>query len=278
MLFFSEGRGLNNLFVFDIETVPDVCSGRKILGLENLEDSQVSQAMQCARRQATGHDFMALHLQKVVAISILYKRDQQLSVWSLGDEDADEQEIIKRFFSGINQYHPTLVSWNGTGFDLPVLHYRALKHQVSSKIYWETGDNDSSFRWNNYTNRFHQRHLDVMEMLSGFQSRAYAPLDQVATMLGFPGKMGMVGGQVWPQYQAGQLKSIRDYCETDVLNTYLVFLQFQMIRGYLSSDDVDDEFQRVKHFLMREDKAHFQQFLDHWELPELNPSQSKVDN
>ena len=61
-------------------------------------------------------------------------------------------------------------SWNGGGFDLPVLHYRALLHGVQAPRYWEMGDEDTAFRYNNYLSRFHWRHLDVMDVLSGHQN------------------------------------------------------------------------------------------------------------
>ena len=80
---------------------------------------------------------------------------------------------------------------------LPVLHYRALLHKVAAPTYWETGDNQQNFRWNNYLSRFHYRHMDLMDLIAGYQNRAFAPLDDIASMLGFPGKMGMSGDKVW---------------------------------------------------------------------------------
>src|SRR5699024_9779140 len=108
-----------------------------------------------------------------------------------------EEELVQRFFDGIEKFIPTLVSWNGGAFDLPVIHYRALFHGIAGLRYWEIGDEDQSFRWNNYLNRYHQRHLDLMDMLSGYQARAAAPLDEIAVLLGLPGKMGMSGTKVW---------------------------------------------------------------------------------
>jgi len=182
-----------NIFVFDIETVPDVVSGRRLYDLDGLDDQQTASAMMALRREKTGSDFLPLHLQRIVAISAVLRQKDRVMVWSLGDLDSTESEIIQRFFSGIDKYTPTLVSWNGSGFDLPVLHYRSLLHGISAPRYWEVGDNDQQFRWNNYLNRYHYRHMDVMDVLAGYQGRANAPLDEVATMLGFPGKMGMSG-------------------------------------------------------------------------------------
>src|SRR3990167_8095989 len=187
-----------NVFVFDIETVPDVDGGRRLYKLgNNLSDAEVAQAMFALRRQAAGSDFLRLHLQRIVAISVVLRIRDKIKCWSLGDETSSEEDLITRFFDGLHKYTPTLVSWNGSGFDLPVLHYRALLHGVAAPRYWETGEENSEFRWNNYLSRYHYRHMDLMDLLSGYQARANAPLDEIATLLGFPGKMGMDGSKVW---------------------------------------------------------------------------------
>ena len=219
-------------FSFDIETVPDVEFGRRMYGLEDLSDEDVGTALTFMRQQQTGSDFLPLHLHRVVAISVAFRSGGDFRVWTLGDRDADEAEIIRRFFEGIERYSPELVSWNGGGFDLPVLHYRALRHGIQAPRYWETGDNDRDFRYNNYLSRFHWRHLDLMDVLAGFQPRGRASLDQIAVMLGFPGKLGMSGDKVWETWLAGGIDEIRNYCETDVLNTYLIYLRFQLMRGH----------------------------------------------
>ena len=254
-----------NIFVFDIETIPDVNGGRRLYNLDGLSDKEVANIMFHKRRQETGHEFLRLHLHRVVAISVVLRSRDRLAVWSLGDEAADEKEIIERFFNGIDKYVPTIVSWNGKGFDLPVLHYRSLLHGIQAPRYWETGDNDQSFRWNNYLSRYHRRHTDLMDVLAGFEMRANAPLDEVATLLGFPGKMWMSGAKVWDNYQAGELAGIRNYCETDVLNTYLVYLRFELINGNLTPAEYEQECQLVRDTLQEEDKPHFKEFLSHWQ-------------
>ena len=108
-----------------------------------------------------------------------------------------------------------------------------------------------------------------MDVLAGYQGRATVPLDQMAVMLGFPGKLGMHGSAVWTQFRAGDLKSIRDYCETDVLNTYLIFLKFEFMRGHLSAHQLADEFERVRSFLAAHEAAHFTSFLAAWKPPRV---------
>lgn len=251
-----------SILVFDIETIPDVDAGRKLYDLQSLSDADAAEALFALRRAKVGHDFLPHHLQKVVAISLVLSQGNQIKVWSLGDEQSDEKDLISRFFKGVEKYTPTLVSWNGCGFDLPVLHYRALLHGVQAGAYWEVGENQSNFRWNNYLSRFHYRHTDLMDVIAGYQNKAFAPLDEIATMLGFPGKMGMSGAKVWEQYQASQLKSIRDYCETDVLNTFCVYLRFELMRGLISENEYHQQIDNLKLYLTSEqDKAHLQEFL-----------------
>ena len=117
---------------FDIETVPDLDAGRRLYGLDDMADDDVHAAMVALREQKAGTDFMPLHLHRIVAISVALRRGSDFKVWSLGEPDSDEAEIVGRFFDGIERFAPDLVTWNGSGFDLPVLHYRALLHGVEA--------------------------------------------------------------------------------------------------------------------------------------------------
>ena len=256
---------MNNVFVFDIETVPDVDAGRRLDGLEGLDDRDVAQVMYAARRRETGgSEFLRLHLHRVVAISVAARTRERFKVWSLGEESAPEAELIQRFFDGVERYTPVLVSWNGGGFDLPVLHYRALLHGIAAPRYWETGGEDQAFRYNNYLNRFHERHTDLMDVLAGYQPRAVAPLDEIATLLGLPGKMGMDGSRVWECFLNGELGAIRDYCETDVLNTYLIYLRFEHMRGRFTAQEYTRECDLVRRTLEQDGRAHLREFLERW--------------
>lgn len=260
---------MSMIMVFDIETVPDVEQGRRLLDLSSeSSNSEVKEALVERRLKQTQNasDFLPHYLQKIVAISVVARTEDWVKVWSLGDEESTEKELVLRFFQGLERYTPWLVSWNGGGFDLPVLHYRALLHSVACPRYWDAGDQDPQFKWNNYLSRFHQRHTDLMDVLAGYQARANAPLDEIAKMLGFPGKLGMKGSEVLAQYESNNLKSIRDYCETDVLNTYLVYLRYQFIRGQLNEDTLAFEEGRVKDYLRLSEKPHLLEFLDAWEV------------
>ncbi len=253
-----------NVFVFDIETVPDVVGARRLLELDALADEDVARAVMHKERMRSGSDFLRHHLHRVVAISVVLRSAKRFKVWSLGSESSDEAELIQRFYDGLARYTPTLVSWNGSGFDLPVLHYRSMLHRISAPRYWEVGDDEQGFRWNNYINRFHYRHTDLMDVLAGYQPRAAVKLDELAMLMGFPGKLGMDGSQVWEQFQLGHIGAIRDYCETDVLNTYLLYLRFELMRGRLDSHAYDEECDLVRESLAADGREHLSQFLGAW--------------
>lgn len=257
------------VFAFDIETIPDVELGRRIFELggpdEGLTDKEVGYVMQARRREAAGTEFLSLEQQRIVAISVALRTRDGFKVWSLGDSGAPEAELIQRFYDGIDKYTPDLVSWNGSSFDLPVLHYRALRHGIQAPRYWEAGEEDQAFRYNNYLNRYHSRHLDLMDVLASYQARARISLQSAAMLLGLPGKLGMSGDKVWSAYLAGQIEHIRNYCETDVLNTFLVYLRFELMRGRLTRDEFAQEQALVRDYLRAQGRAHFDEFLAAWD-------------
>jgi 3'-5' exonuclease len=253
------------VLAFDIETVPDVAGLRNLHGLNaELPDGEVAEMAFQLRRQKTGSDFLPLHLHRVVAISCALRDRDHFRVWSLGGETEGEAVLIQRFFDGVAKYTPQLVSWNGGGFDLPVLHYRGLIHGVRARRYWETGDEDREFRYNNYISRYHPRHCDLMDLLSLYQLRASAPLDDFARLLGFPGKLGFDGSQVWSAFAAGKIADIRRYCETDVVNTYLVYLRFQLMREALTENQHRAECEVVRATLRASGEPHWKEFLSRW--------------
>src|SRR3970040_2052079 len=217
------------VLAFDIETVPDVEGLRRLHGLDAaIPDKGVAEMGFTLRRAGS------------------------------------EGELIQRFFEGIEKYTPQLVSWNGGGFDLPVLHYRGLIHGVKAARYWDTGEDNRDFKWNNYISRYHARHLDLMDLLALYQLRAAAPLGDLAQIMGLPGKLGMDGAGVWRASHAGKIADIRNYCGADVVNTYLIFLRFQLMRGALTEQQYKAESEVVRSTLRKSAERHWKEFLAKW--------------
>jgi predicted PolB exonuclease-like 3'-5' exonuclease len=254
------------ILTFDIETVPDIAGIRRTCGLPaGLDDAAVLEWFSQQRRGVTGSDFAPHYLQRVVAIACALRSGaSDFKVWSIGDPDDPEPELLRRFFDGIEKFTPQLVSWNGSGFDLPVLQHRALICGVAAEKYWDWGDQDKDFRYNNYLARFHTRHLDLMDVLAQYQWRASAPLDAIARLCGFPGKLGMSGSEVAAAVARGELREVRNYCETDVVNTLLVYHRFRLMRGELSAEEYAKEIALVRDKLTAAEASHWKAFVAAW--------------
>ena len=254
------------LLVFDIETVPDVAGIRRAHDVTDAVDDDGVLAWYAQRRRATsGSEFAPPYLQKVVAIGCAMRDANGLRIWSVGDPSDPEPELIRRFFDGIERYTPQLVSWNGGGFDLPVLNHRALIHGVAAARYWDWGDEDREFKYNNYLNRFHTRHLDLMDVVAQYQPRANAGLDAFARLCGFPGKVGMSGADVGAAIAQGRIDEVRGYCECDVLNTYLVYQRFRLMRGEADAGEYAAEISLVREKVAASEAPHWRAFVAQWD-------------
>lgn len=256
------------VLVFDIETIPDIAGLRNFRGLpSDASDEQVYADWLSERSEKGQSDFMPLHLQRVLVISCVFRNVEGLRVHSFVDRDGQgEGKVIQAFFSTLEKHTPQLVSWNGGGFDLPVLHYRGLLHGVVADKYWDQGEDDRDFKWNNYIGRYHSRHMDLMDLLALYQPKNNAPLDMMAKLCGFPGKLGMDGSAVYPAFLQGKLEDIRCYCETDVMNTYLLYCRFQKMRGGLLEKEYAQEIELVKSTLadLSASQTHWQAYLAAW--------------
>ena len=251
--------------VFDLETIPDIEGLRRLNGWgEDIEDVEVVTRAFAARKEATGSDFLPLHLQKVAVVGCVFRDDQGFRVKCLGSADDPEPALLSGFFKTIEKYTPKLISWNGSGFDLPVLHYRSLIHGVTAPRYWDMGEDDREFKYNNYLSRYHTRHLDLMDVLAKYNGRGNAPLDDLAKLCGFPGKLGMDGSQVWKSWMEGRADEVRAYCETDVVNTWLVYCRFRLLRGELDQASYQSEIDLVRTTLQASSSAHWAEYLAAW--------------
>ena len=240
-----------NALVFEIKTIPDVELGKRLYDLHDLSDEDVTRVMIAKSRERTGSDGkLALHTQRIAAISALYRDDNTIKVWSLGDLKSNEKHLIQHFFAGIEKYTPTLVSWNGSCFDLPVIQYRALKYGISSKIYWDEE--------NNYHGRFQSRHVDLMDTLSGHQQPGLASLKEISLMLDLPASTEQDSDV------SGDIDLLRQQCEADVLDIWLIYLHWLHLTTALDDAGLTREIQVVKESLLQENQQHLTEFLRAW--------------
>jgi predicted PolB exonuclease-like 3'-5' exonuclease len=254
------------ILVFDIETIPDIAGLRSANDLPAaLSDAAVAAWYAQKRRAQTGSDFPPHHLQRVVAIACALRDGAGLKIASVGVADDPEAELIRRFFDLIDKLTPQLVSWNGSGFDLPVLNHRALVHGIAAARYWDWGDDDREFKFNSYLGRYHTRHIDLMDVLAMYQPRGGARLSAMARLCGFPGKLGMDGAGVYDAVRAGRLDDVRRYCETDVMNTYLVYQRFRLVRGEITAADYAQEIALARERIAAIPAPHWAEFIAAWD-------------
>jgi 3'-5' exonuclease len=144
--------------------------------------------------------------------------------------DRSEKELITAFVGRIAELTPQLVTFNGNSFDLPVLRYRALVNKIAAP--------GLSIR--PYFNRYTEDAVDLCDVLSAFSSQAKATLNEICRVMGLPGKPdGIDGSEVARYHQDGRIQDIADYCESDVVNTYRVWLRYELFRGKLMEKELE---------------------------------------
>ncbi|POB10113.1 3'-5' exonuclease [Sulfobacillus sp. hq2] len=214
------------ILVFDLETIPDLTALRQLQRAASDESDATIVANAHLDEQPLKPAF-----QQIVAIAAAWITPDgaMRRLTSLGHRTWDERQLVKKMFDVIAESRPQLVGWNSSGFDLPVLIYRAMVHHVSVPAFYQTGTG----RFQNYRYRFDEDwHIDLMDILSNYGASAKLKLDEMAAILGIPGKIGVDGSHVLPLYQSGQLDAIRTYCESDVLTTTLVYARYAEHRGW----------------------------------------------
>lgn len=147
----------------------------------------------------------------------------------VGRETEDEALIVREFSDLVERHQPTLVTYNGRGFDLPVIAMRCLRHGVPFPAYYRA--RDMRYRFSA------EGHYDLMDYLSDYGASPRARLDVVAKLCGMPGKVGVDGKDVGPLVHAGRLEEVRNYCLCDVVQTAGVFLRVELLRGGLDREE-----------------------------------------
>ncbi len=261
-----------NIFVFDIETVIDAHMARSFLDLSTeVQDDEVIKKLEGYHLGITDgkNAFARQPFHKVVAISFLqaeinYESGCEfynfIDLRSGGKENFTEAELIKSFFTHLNNLKPRLVTFNGRTFDVPVLKYRAMRHKISASWLYKDGD-----KWNNYQSRYSgDWHCDLLDVLSDYGASARIRLNEVCSLLNLPGKLDVEGSQVAELYRAGKIKEIRDYCELDVANTYLVYLSYAHHNGTLNTKAYNKAVEDLHMFMSSKDE--YSDFMKHWSV------------
>ena len=180
---------------------------------------------------------------------------------SLTRQDRTEAAMLADFWKAFGHYQPRLLTWNGRGFDVPVLRMRSLKHLVTTP--WFTlGQN----KFESYAYRYANWHVDLMDVMSDYGGTQRLALDPTAAALGLPGKIGGHGADVADMIATGDHEQCRRYCEADSLNLYGIYLRWLHVTGALDAKGYKASVMDLAHYLQqhREDEPHYGEFLDAW--------------
>jgi hypothetical protein len=210
-----------HVIVWDLETVPDLEAVAAVSDRKGRSEAEV--------RDELGDKFPKLIFHRIVCIGALIASRSPIG-WQIEAIGAphigerSERDLIQGFVDKIGELRPRLVTFNGSSFDLPVLRYRAMINRVSAP----------GLAARSYFNRYTEDALDLCDALSSFSQRAKASLHEICRVLNLPGKPeGIDGSQVETYYLSGRIKEVAEYCETDIVNTYRVWLRYELFRGGL---------------------------------------------
>jgi predicted PolB exonuclease-like 3'-5' exonuclease len=226
------------IVAFDIETIPDPDLGRRLLGLRGDDGDVVHELVRRRLAETEGgteYPQHPWHRIVSVCVTVLDPESGAVEIRALGGDALDERSHVDGFFRFLEggSRSPRLVSWNGGGFDLPVLRYRAMMLGVAAPDFYR---DDEDRRWNNYQNRYHDLHVDVMDVLSGYGASMRVGLGTLGKVLGLPGK-AFLDRPIYEHILAGEGPRVTEYCKLDTVETLLVFLVWAHHAGRLPQAD-----------------------------------------
>ena len=240
-----------NVLIWDIESAPDL---ERFAIANDLVGKSATEI-----REKLGDKFPKHIFHSIICIGALlaHRESTHWKVDAMGGPyvgERTEKALIAAFVDRIAELRPQLITFNGNGYDLPVLRYRAMINEVAAP----------GLSLRPYFNRYSEDALDLCDVLSSFSSNARATLDETSRAMGLPGKPdGINGSEVESYFLQGRIKEIADYCETDVVNTYRIWLRYELFRGKITDSEYSLSEADLIEFIKErgESKRHLQHFL-----------------
>jgi predicted PolB exonuclease-like 3'-5' exonuclease len=258
----SQDPNRPSFLIVDTESIPDGdLLARVKYAADNLSpEDAIARAQEEARQASkTGSDFLNVAFQVPVAVCVV-KVANDFSIQAITCLDAPQyrpKEIVRKFWLGVSMYERAkLVTFNGRGFDMPMLELAAFRHGLSIAEYSQRS-----------RSRFQGNQLDLLDWLTNFGAcRLMGGLNLLAKMLGKPGKMEMAGDQVYGMHREGKLQEINDYCMFDTLDTYFVFLRTRVMTGDLGPGQEHEVVHNAREFLQSKisELPALSQYLQNW--------------
>jgi len=234
----------SHIIVWDLETVPDLRGFAAANDLVGKSDDEISEVM--------GDKFPKHIYHSIVCIGALIAHRDGNDHWEVSALGAphigerSEKELIASFVDKIAELTPQLITFIGNSFDLPVLRYRAMTHAIAAP----------GLSARPYFNRYTEDAIDLCDVLSSFSPQAKATLHEVCRVMGLPGKPDSIdGSEVHEYFRKGRIQEIADYCETDIVNTYRVWLRHELFRGRLSDATFDASEKNLSKFIKARSNA-----------------------
>lgn len=228
--------------VVDTESVPDgrLLSAVKYPG-ENLSPEEAIQRARLEARETSwnGSDFIPVSFHYPVAVCVV-RVGADFALQAIACLDAPyfrPREIVRKFWLGTGMYKAKLVTFNGRGFDMPLLELAAFRYGISARDHYLGRDR-------------YRGPLDLMDWFTNFgATRMAGGLDLAAKLIGKPGKMDVSGDQVYQMHLDGKAAEINDYCLCDTLDTYFVFLRSRILTGDITLDQEAELTAKARAFL-----------------------------
>lgn len=251
---------IDRFLVFDIETIPDP---NIIAGLS--EKARAAKVPPPIGNRIVAISYLSGHLENTSGMIRLITE----KVGSLGDEESPETTLLQEFWRGMETRHLTVITWNGRGFDVPVILHRSFALGLSAAPWYAASTN----RYQGYNYRYGDNHLDLMDAMADYGAVRNYSLDLIASAVGFPGKIGGHGSEVQGMFERSELGKIRAYCECDCLNLFGVYVRWALLTGKTDQAGERESLAGLDSYLSEHESGnpHFAEFKRQWKATARGP-------
>ena len=266
----NEPEPFEHIIVFDIETIPDTTLAGELCDIE--EEKVKTMSKQELRDEMEkyhidkhkGNAFLRQPFHKISCISFLeakidyYDGREQYTfnqLESYSSFNCTEEEVVRKFWKLLKEKKPRIISFNGREFDINVLKCKALKYGIDCSWYFNYGG-----KFENYEYPYANSHFDLLYKYGSYT------LHEICILLNIPCKLGVDGSKVADYVDEKKYSEIREYCETDVLATYLVYLKMALVQGMIDKERYNICIEDIENYLIKaqDKKKGLKEFLEMW--------------